>query len=551
MNRVVNQIAVAGLCLVLLPSAAHATKKKKQTDLSANPLADVKSKQPDKELFDKAMLALKKGKFDVARLDLQTLLNTYPETEYAMRAKLAIGDTWYKEGGSAALQQAENEYKDFITFFPNTPEAAEAQMKVGDIYYQQMEKPDRDPQNAEHAEREYRTMLQDFPDSPLVPRAKQRLREVQEVLAQRQFEIGSFYFGHENWPATIARLQTVADNYPLFSHSDQTLIMLGDAYATQAHIASRLNIPPAAKARLVKIYNDRAGAAWQRVVLRYPEAPHVEDAKDRLIALGRLVPDPTQQEVAESEAEEGSRTNVKLRDRALLMIKHGPSTIEASRVGEPTLTDATQTLAPDVQKQNVALFMAAIHNQPLPGVDAQGHDTTAAALANGTSPQAAQPAASGSLKLETVPEAGGSEGSTVTVEVPSGPATGATTAPRSDDATGTAADGKEAPASNAGGNGYDANAISHPTSEASPDAVVNGPKDTPAVPAVKPAESKPLPAVDAPADAPTQINEIKNPTHGQVNNNPKKKAKNAPYDSSTESSSKHKKKKGLDKLNPF
>ncbi len=61
------------------------------------------SKQPDKELFDKAMLALKKGKFDVARLDLQTLLNTYPETEYQMRAKLAIGDTWYKEGGSAAL----------------------------------------------------------------------------------------------------------------------------------------------------------------------------------------------------------------------------------------------------------------------------------------------------------------------------------------------------------------------------------------------------------------------------------------------------------------
>ncbi len=93
---------------------------------------------------------MKKGKYDVARLDLQTLLNTYPDSEYAMRAKLAIGDTWYKEGGTAALTQAEAEYKDFITFFPNSPEAAEAQMKVGDIYFQQMEKPDRDPQNADH-----------------------------------------------------------------------------------------------------------------------------------------------------------------------------------------------------------------------------------------------------------------------------------------------------------------------------------------------------------------------------------------------------------------
>ena len=64
-------------------------------------------------------MAMKKGKFDVARLDLQTLLNTYPESEYQMRAKLLVGDSWFKEGGTAALTQAEAEYKDFITFFPN------------------------------------------------------------------------------------------------------------------------------------------------------------------------------------------------------------------------------------------------------------------------------------------------------------------------------------------------------------------------------------------------------------------------------------------------
>src|SRR5579875_3318827 len=241
MNRVLNQIVVAGLCVAFIPSA-HALfhhKKKKDFNLSANPLANVNSQQPDKILYDKAMKALKKGKYDVARLDLQTLLNTYPDTEYAMRAKLAIGDTWYKEGGSAALTQAESEYKDFITFFPNTPEAAEAQMKVGDIYFQQMQKPDRDPQNAMHAEQEYRQMIQQFPDSPLIPRAKQKLREVQEVLAQRQFEIGEYYAARENWTASIARLQTVADSYPLFSRNDEALITIGDAYATQAQTISR------------------------------------------------------------------------------------------------------------------------------------------------------------------------------------------------------------------------------------------------------------------------------------------------------------------------
>src|ERR1700735_3382511 len=178
MNRLPLKIAAVALVVLVLAGGsaeARTKKKKKAYDLTATPLANVKSKQPDLELFDKAMVAMKKGRFDVARLDLQTLLNTYPESEYQMRAKLAVGDSWFHEGGTAALTQAEAEYKDFITFFPNQPEAAEAQMKVADIYYDQMEKPDRDPKNADQAEAEYRTMIQQFPDSTFVPRAKQRL----------------------------------------------------------------------------------------------------------------------------------------------------------------------------------------------------------------------------------------------------------------------------------------------------------------------------------------------------------------------------------------
>jgi outer membrane protein assembly factor BamD len=544
MNRVLTQIAVAGLCVALLPAPHAFAKKKKKTDLSANPLANVNSKQPDKELFDKAMLALKKGKYDVARLDLQTLLNTYPETEYAMRAKLAIGDTWYKEGGSAALTQAESEYKDFITFFPNTPEAAEAQMKVGDIYFEQMEKPDRDPANAVHAQEEYRTMLQDFPDSPLIPRAKQRLREVQEVLAARQFEIGQFYAGREDWPGAIARLQTVADTYPLFSHSDQALITLGDAYATQAQIASHLKLDPKIRAQMVKIYNDRAAAAWERVVVRYPMAPHVEDAKDRLIALGRDVPEPTQEQLAESEAEEGSRINVKLKDRAMLLVKHGPSTVEAARVGEPTITDPPQTLAPDINKQNVALYTAAIKGQPLPGISPNGTDATAVAISNGTAPPPPNQPPAAPLQIETIPDQGGSAGSTVTVEVPSGSgdASNAGVGATSGTTTGTAAAVAEQPR------------VGGPVIPTGNTTSVPGPNPSEAVvKGVGPVDNKPLPAIDKPAAAPDQINDVKG-GGAQVNTSATasgKKTKKAPYDSKDESSSKHKKKKGLDKLNPF
>ena len=66
---------------------------------SVNPLADLGSKQPDKVLFDRAMDAMNHNRFDVARLTLQTLINTYPDSEFIARAKLAVGDSWYAEGG--------------------------------------------------------------------------------------------------------------------------------------------------------------------------------------------------------------------------------------------------------------------------------------------------------------------------------------------------------------------------------------------------------------------------------------------------------------------
>src|SRR5271169_341133 len=144
-----------------------------------NPLANVGSKQPDKVLFDRAMDAMKHNRFDVARITLQTLINTYPDSEYIARAKLAVADSWYAEGGSTSLTQAEAEYKDFETFFPNMPEAAEAQLKIANIHYQEMEKPDRDYTHAMRAEEEYRQLIMQWPDSKLVPEAKQRLREVQ------------------------------------------------------------------------------------------------------------------------------------------------------------------------------------------------------------------------------------------------------------------------------------------------------------------------------------------------------------------------------------
>src|SRR5580692_10399317 len=304
---------ITGLAILLALTVGCTNKK------SVNPLANVGTKQPDKVLFDKAMDAMKHNRFDVARMTLQTLIITYPDSEYIARAKLAVGDSWYAEGGTASLEQAEQEYRDFETFFPNMPEAAEAQLKIANIQYQQMEKSDRDYTHAKRAEDEYRNLIMQYPDNPkLVKEGKERLLEVQEVLAEREFEIGRFYFLRLSYPASIARLKTLVEKYPLYSHADEALFVLGQDYEGQvAQVRARPTCVKTSpqpgcvletdKANMIEILSKNAAAAYSQIITRYPLMDRGEDAKKRLAALHQPIPRPTKAAVAQNKAEEDSR----------------------------------------------------------------------------------------------------------------------------------------------------------------------------------------------------------------------------------------------------
>src|SRR5579885_1446072 len=123
------------------------------------------TKQPDKVLFDKSINDIEHGRYEVARITLNTLINTYDQSEFLAKAKLAIADSWFREGGAHGLAEAEAEYKDFILFYPTMEEAAEAQNRICSIHYKQMDKPDRDSTQALRAEDECRQVLVQFPNS--------------------------------------------------------------------------------------------------------------------------------------------------------------------------------------------------------------------------------------------------------------------------------------------------------------------------------------------------------------------------------------------------
>ena len=290
------------------------------------------SAEPDKVLFERADNDIKHGRYDIARLTLQTLINTYPDSEYLAKAKLAVADSYYKEGGTSGMTQAVAEYQNFITFFPFLDEAAYAQMQIGMTHYHRMEKPDRDRNEALEAEAAFQTYLEKYPNSELTPQVQQRLREVQEVLAVGDFQVASFYYLRRVDRAAAARLGDLVNRYPLFSEADQANWMLGSIYERTEH-------------------SDIAAQYYTRIVRDYPLSPLAVDAKAKLTKFNVPVPqsDPTAMARMQKE-QQMPRARGGILSRPMGMLRTGPDVSMAARVGAPSMTpqsdDSTDTLTP-------------------------------------------------------------------------------------------------------------------------------------------------------------------------------------------------------------
>ena len=317
------------LCTIVLVDAGQCSAqiifhKKKKVDKSTDASNTV---EPDKQLYDKAMADIKHSRYETGRLSLQTLINTYPDSEYLAKAKLAIADSYFKEGGTANTTQAIAGYKDFIVFFPFLPEAAYAQMQVAMANYNEMAKADRDSTHAKAAEEEFQTFLQKYPKDPLAPEAEQRLREVQEVLAEGQFRIAYYYYLKGDRRAAAGRLIPLTRRYPLYSKSDTALWMLGDIFEKSER-------------------KDVASNYYAQIVRNYPLSPKVPDAKGKLKQFGVPIPQPDAKAVEWRTAEQNSpRPKESVFHKPLDVFHSGPDVHTAAAHGLPNMEPETDSSA--------------------------------------------------------------------------------------------------------------------------------------------------------------------------------------------------------------
>jgi outer membrane protein assembly factor BamD len=512
MNK--RQLLIAGIAISLAGSlcgASYGQKNPKVTKVKDTPVkkeAAAESAEPDKLLYEKAGSEIKKAHYTEGRLDFQTLINTYPDSEYLAKAKLGVADSFYKEGGTSSLTQAIEEYKNFIVFFPFLDEAAYAQMQVGMAHYKLMEKADRDNSHAEAAEDEFRTFLMKYPQSPFVPQAEQSMRNVQEVLAEGEYGIARFYYMKKDYRASAARLLEVTGRYPLFSENDEALWMLADVYQ-RARTASKNEDDK-------NHWADLAAKSYDSIVQNYPASSFVPLAKERLKSMNLPIPAPNPDAVArmkQRQMYERDHRQLALVRMPLNMVKSSPDFSTAARSGTPNLAPPDEVVsAVDVLNPNAAGTSFNIRNAG----SSAGADTGAAGSADSDSVETDSTDSTAPAQAAPVPTASAG------AQILEAPGAGSTAVP--------------VPAPAAG--------------------------DAPAPAAATPAAADPPPAAEtvvnsaAPAGATATTSSqsgastaASSQAAGSTGSASGTPAQAAPADSSTESTSK--KKKGLHKIIPF
>jgi len=227
---------------------------------------------PDITLFENGMDYLSKSQYIKARLTFQTLINTYPESEFTPASFLAIADSFYEQGGLENLLQAEAQYKDFMIFYPTHEMADDAQLKIAAINYKLMGPFDRDPTHMRKAASEINRFLTNFPDSEMAPTAREVLNEVREAMAMRDHYIGNFYFKRNSYRAAEDRYKEVLEKYPDFSTLDETLFNLGRCLEENGQVVE-------------------ASVYYKRVASEFPFSDYFSDSKEHLIMLEQDVPE--------------------------------------------------------------------------------------------------------------------------------------------------------------------------------------------------------------------------------------------------------------------
>jgi outer membrane protein assembly factor BamD len=263
---------ILAFCLIAVIGLAAAGCKSKKAQLSPEITSS------DEALFKEAEKYLKKDP-EKARLYLRQVIDSFPKSFFAQRAKLSVADSYFAEGDEGNMVLAAAEYREFISLYPFSPSAAYAQYRVGLCFYDKSLKAGRDPSKTIQSLAEFKKVLSQYPLSEEAKLARDRIANCEDRLAEHEYQIGYLYYRIGVYKASKTRLKDILTNYPLYAGLDKVYYYLGDSYYKSGA-------------------NEEAIPYFTKLVSDYPKSKYALKAQKRLKQIETAPKKPIKKEVS-------------------------------------------------------------------------------------------------------------------------------------------------------------------------------------------------------------------------------------------------------------
>ncbi len=178
-------------------------------------------------LFQSAQRAMAHKNYKEAEEKFKKLLEISSQNRMAETARLGLAEAYYKNGD---YEEAAAVYQDYLKLHPLSPNSDYVQFKLAMCYYKLMLPPYKDQTYTFKALEAFKKLIRLYPRSPWVARAREKIAECEERLAQHDIYVGKYYYKIKKYKSAKMRFQWAFNKASNPETAAEALYWLGKTY---------------------------------------------------------------------------------------------------------------------------------------------------------------------------------------------------------------------------------------------------------------------------------------------------------------------------------
>ncbi len=191
----------------------------------------VRPGEPINVAYDKSVALFENEKYSDAAYGFELVTRLGRGTEYAENSQFYLAESYFND---KQYLIAASEYERYISYYPQNPQREEVEYKRALCYYQQSPRYRLDQSTTSRAIELFQLFNTKYPNSEYVLESAERIDELRNKLARKNYEAADFYIRTNRFlAATIYYGQTI-DLYPESIWAERALIKQIETFITYA-----------------------------------------------------------------------------------------------------------------------------------------------------------------------------------------------------------------------------------------------------------------------------------------------------------------------------